>query len=160
LFYDGRKRVPRYSWSVVVVALTVALSVGVATASAGEGGNSANAKLCQKNGWTTLVRSDGSSFANQSECVSYGAHGNTLVPKTKSQLDCESFSGVYSTDPADDLSGITGLPGGTFVWSCNGVTLPISEFFSTLTSDCIADTNGLFVFGNANQSRNYSCFGF
>jgi hypothetical protein len=45
---------------------------------------------------------------------------------------------VYSTDPADDLSGIANLPPpGTFVWS-----------------------NGLYVFGNANQSANYSCFRF
>ena len=75
----------------VVVALTVALSLGVAQASAGENGNAANAKKCQKGGWTTLVRSDGSSFADQSACVSYAAQGNTLVQKTKSQLDCESF---------------------------------------------------------------------
>jgi len=151
--------VHRYLWSVVL-ALTVALSLGVATASAGRGGNSENAKLCQKNGWTTLVRSDGSSFGNQGECVSYGAQANTLVQKTKSQLDCESFGGAYSTDPATDLSGIVNLPGGTFIWSCNGVTLPISQFFNTLASDCVADTNDAYVFGNANQSTNYSCFRF
>ena len=138
--------------------LALALSVGAVTASAG-GGNSGNAKLCQKDGWKTLVRSDGSSFENQDECVSYGAQGNELVPKTKSQLDCESFGAVYSTDPASDLSGIINLPGGTFIWSCNGVRLSGSQF-STLFSDCVADTGGLYVFGNANQSANYSCFKF
>jgi len=107
-----------------------------------------------------LVRSDGSSFADQSACVSYAAQGSTLVPKTRSQLDCESFGGAFSTNPADDLSGIVNLPGGTFAWSCNGVTLPISQFFNTLFNDCVADTNGLFAFGNANQSTNYSCFRF
>jgi hypothetical protein len=137
--------------------LVVALVWLAPTAVAG-GGNSGNAKLCQKNGWTTLVRSDGSSFANQGDCVSYAAQGNSLVAKTRSQLDCESFFGVYSTNPANDLSGIQ--TNGTFVWSCNGVTLPISQFYNTLASDCIADTNNSYAFGNANQSANYSCFRF
>ncbi len=68
----------RHLWSVVLVALTVALSVGVATSYAG-GGNSANAKLCQKGGWMNVQGSDGTQFANQDECVSYGAHGGTIV---------------------------------------------------------------------------------
>jgi hypothetical protein len=62
---------------LLVCCAALALTVGVATATAG-GGNSANAKLCQKGGWQTLVRSDGSSFANQDECVSYAAKGGTL----------------------------------------------------------------------------------
>ena len=41
-----------------------------ATAGGGHGGNSANAKLCQKGGWQNLVRSYGSSFANQGKWVS------------------------------------------------------------------------------------------
>ena len=57
-----------------VVVLALALSVGVATATAG-GGNSANAKLCQKNGWTGWVRSDGSAFNNETECVCNGCEG-------------------------------------------------------------------------------------
>jgi hypothetical protein len=58
---------------------TVVLSVGVATATAG-GGNSKNAHLCQKGGWMKLEGSDGTQFANQGACVSYGAHGGTIVP--------------------------------------------------------------------------------
>jgi hypothetical protein len=77
-FYDEEEQVHRYLWSFVLVALTVALSVGVATASAG-GGNSANAHLCQKGGWMDLQGSDGTRFANQGECVSFGAHGGTIV---------------------------------------------------------------------------------
>jgi hypothetical protein len=143
--------------TALALCAALVLTVGVANATAGGGGNSANAKLCQKDGWTTLIRSDGSSFANQGECVSDAAHGNTLVPKTKSQLDCESFNGAFSTNPATDLSGI---PGGTFVWSCNGVTLPTSQFYNTLASDCVADTNNSYAFGNTDQSTNYSCFRF
>jgi len=143
---------------VVVLCALLALTVGAATATAG-GGNSAAAKACKKGGWKKLVRSDGSSFKNQGACVSYAAKGGTPVAKTRSQLDCESFGSVYSTDPGSDLSGIVNLPGGTFIWSCNGVTLSGAQF-TTLTNDCVADTNGLFAFGNANQSANYSCFRF
>ncbi len=76
---------------VVVLGLVVALSVGVATATAG-GGNSANAKKCQNNGWTGWVRSDGSTFNNETECVSYGAKGGTLMPKPPCTAGSENFS--------------------------------------------------------------------
>src|SRR5262249_28876003 len=68
-----------YALLVGIAVSTAALSVGVATATAG-GGNSANAHLCQKGGWTKLQGSDGRQFANQGACVSYGAHGGTIVP--------------------------------------------------------------------------------
>jgi hypothetical protein len=65
-----------------IFALAACLAVvclSQAAAALAGGGNSANAKLCQKGGWQTLVRSDGSSFANQGACVSYAAQGGTLV---------------------------------------------------------------------------------
>ncbi len=43
-------------------------------------GNSANAKLCQKNGWQSLYRSTGEPFASQDDCVAYAAKGGTLMP--------------------------------------------------------------------------------
>jgi hypothetical protein len=75
----------------MLMALTVALSVGVATASAG-GGNSANAKLCQHGGWINLQGSDGTQFVNQGECVSFGAHGGMIVPKPTCTAGNENFS--------------------------------------------------------------------
>jgi len=63
-------------WTLFVCT-GVALAVGVASATAAGGGNSANAKLCQKNGWQTLARSTGQPFANEQDCVSYGAKGGT-----------------------------------------------------------------------------------
>ena len=64
----------------VLVALGAAcvLTVGVTPAVAG-GGNSANAKLCQKDGWKQWVRTDQTAFTNQGDCVSYGAHAGTLT---------------------------------------------------------------------------------
>jgi len=57
------------------------LGAFTSTAAAG-GGNSANAESCQKNGWQSLTRQDGTSFANQGDCVSHGAQGGALVAKS------------------------------------------------------------------------------
>src|SRR4051794_27472827 len=63
------------------VTLVLALGVLSSVAMAG-GGNSANAKLCQKNGWAGAVDANGNPFANQDACVSYGAQGGTLTSCT------------------------------------------------------------------------------
>jgi len=62
----------------VCLVLALALAVSASSALAG-GGNSANAKLCQKGGWMNWVRSDKTPFANQGDCVSYSARGGTLT---------------------------------------------------------------------------------
>ena len=125
----------------------LALSVGVATATAGDGhgnghggkgGNSANAKLCQKGGWKNWVRADQTPFKNQGACVSYAAKGGVLTaPKTQSQLDCEAFGGTFGTSP-DLVSSFT-----TVIWVCNGWTnTDLTDFntkLTTLTNDCTAD---------------------
>jgi hypothetical protein len=69
----------RYFLLAAAAALTAVLPIGAATATAAGGGNSANAKLCQKGGWMNLVRSDQTSFNNQGACVSYGAQGGSLL---------------------------------------------------------------------------------
>jgi hypothetical protein len=61
----------------VIVLAVLVLGWGAATALAG-GGNSENAQRCQKDGWASLARSDGTAFKNQGDCVSYGAQGGTL----------------------------------------------------------------------------------
>src|SRR6476620_4450074 len=119
---------------LLVCCAALALTVGVATATAG-GGNSANAQLCQKGGWTTLYRSDGTTFASQDECVSYGANGGTILtapPKTQAQLDCESFGGTYSTDPSTDGTQDVG-PVPVVVWTCNGIDVLAVGAAGTLT---------------------------
>jgi len=60
---------------------SVVLTLVVSSALAG-GGNSANAKKCQKNGYLTLVRANGSTFATEQECTSYAAKGGVLYPST------------------------------------------------------------------------------
>src|SRR5262245_30318710 len=81
----------KYVWLVVAV-LTVALSVGASTAFAAKGSNSENAKLCQKGGWEDLVRSNGTAFNSEQECVSYAAQGGTLMPKPTCTAGSDDFS--------------------------------------------------------------------
>jgi hypothetical protein len=115
---------------VLLVTAVVCLSQA-AIASAG-GGNSANAHLCQKGGWSTLARTDGSPFASQDDCVSYAAQGGTLVEASQAQLDCQSFGGTYAV----------GM--GTTLWTCNG-WLASPDNVSTLAPDCL--NNGGISFG-------------
>jgi hypothetical protein len=65
--------------AALCTALFVAAGVVSGTALAG-GGNAANAKQCQKNGWQSLVTSTGSTFGSQQECVAYAATGGALYP--------------------------------------------------------------------------------
>ena len=111
---------------MLVLCGLCALSVGVATAYADKGRNNDNAKQCQKGGWQTLYTDGGTSFASEQECVSYAAQGGTLTTKTKSQLDCESFSGTFAPRLAH--------------WTCTGVP-PASapDAKPVLTGDCTAD---------------------
>jgi hypothetical protein len=60
---------------VAGLALVAFAASGTALAS---GGNSANAKRCQKNGWQSLVTSGGTSFASEEACTSYAAMGGVL----------------------------------------------------------------------------------
>jgi hypothetical protein len=121
----------------------LALTVGVATATAG-GGNSEAAKACQKGGWQNFIRSeDGSSFKNQGDCVSYAAKGGTLTPKTAQQRDCESFGGEFVAGPASE----------SVLWSCRWSNTGLADYEpkkDTLQADCFATPNSFtFAFNNA-----------
>jgi hypothetical protein len=59
---------------IAAIAL-VALAVSSVASAAPPNGNSANAKLCQKDGWKGLYRADGTKFSSQDACVSYAANG-------------------------------------------------------------------------------------
>jgi hypothetical protein len=96
---------------VVAVACLALLAVSVATAK--DGGNVANAKLCQKGGWMNLVRADGTTFASQDECVSYGAQGGTISPpshqpRTGEEV-CVANGGFYQLSIS-----------GAHFWICDG----------------------------------------
>src|SRR5262249_56150903 len=114
---------------VMALCALFALTVGVAAASADGGGNSANAHLCQNGGWQSLFTSTGGTFANQDQCVSYGAQGGTIFttpnpfPATKSA--CEALGGTFSTDPSTSFDGPSAR--GTFLWPSNNRPPPASS---------------------------------
>ena len=51
-----------------------------AAVSLARGGISANEKLCQKGGYLTLARADGTTFTTQKECTSYARSGGAFWP--------------------------------------------------------------------------------
>jgi hypothetical protein len=120
---------------ILACAAAVALTVGVTTATAGNGngGNSDAAKRCQKGGWKTLVRSeDGSSFANQGDCVSYGARGGTLTPDrfSDSRALCASVGGAFAVGVG--ISGYEGFP----YWSCTKTGYFLSPAYGPFIDAC------------------------
>jgi hypothetical protein len=65
--------------SMLALALFAALASAVVFAGgalAANGGNAANAKLCQD--WPALMDSSGAQFSNEGACVSYGAQGGAI----------------------------------------------------------------------------------
>lgn len=64
---------------VVIVLMLVSL-MGVLPVAASAQGTSDAAHLCQQGGWKKLRGSDGTTFANQGECVNHAAQGGQLVP--------------------------------------------------------------------------------
>ena len=104
---------------LIALALVVALGISSSVALAG-GGNSANAKACQKNGWENLQTSSGSTFASQSECASYGASGGTLFgprltatdggcfeSQTEGNVNLWTLSGTgFSPDSSVTINGL------------------------------------------------------
>jgi hypothetical protein len=132
--------------AVFAVTATMAVPVlGLASpAGAAKGGNGDAAHACQKGGWMNVYRSDGTSFANQDACVSYGAHGGRLTTKTASQLLCESYGGTFA-------HGTTPV-----VWTCNGWSftdnLDYFAKYNALTNDCIAD-GGSYLNASGNTAN-------
>jgi hypothetical protein len=75
----------------MVVWAALAMTVGATSATA-HNGNADAAHACQHGGWQNLVRSDGTAFDNQSDCVSYAAQGGTLMPNPACTAGSENFS--------------------------------------------------------------------
>jgi hypothetical protein len=85
------------SCTLALVATLVAALAIAGGALAGNGGNSANAKLCQKGGWQTLMDSSALAFPNQDACVSYGAQGGAIYALARLHVE------PCATQPADGL---------------------------------------------------------
>ena len=87
--------------AVLPVVVMLMLGVGASVAFAG-GGNSANAKLCQKTGWQSAETGNGAGFASSEDCTSYAAEGGELFNPSVVQhfLYCFSIEfGPFSNGP-------------------------------------------------------------
>jgi hypothetical protein len=86
--------------SGIVLALLATLTAALVFAGgalAAKGGNSANARLCQKGGWQALMDSSARSFPNQGACVSYGAHGGAIYALARLEVELcanQPFDGI------------------------------------------------------------------
>lgn len=124
--------------SKIVLLLTAICAFGISAsvASADAGGNSVNAKLCQKNGWQNLYTSTGATFAGQDACVAYAAQGGQLLttPPVTSAQACAALSGTF-VEP-----GASGA-----IWTCTFPVASLSDELAkiqTLTAPCAADGGG------------------
>jgi hypothetical protein len=115
---------------LAALASTLVLAGGALAAG---GGNSDNAKLCQKGGWQALMDSSANQFANDGACVSYGAQGGAIYDLARIHVEpCE-------TQPFDGLCVSTsgfGLAPTTFVTTPllkNGV--PVTTEFLIVQAD-------------------------
>ncbi len=86
----------------IVAVSCVAVMAVAGTAWAG-GGNSGAAQSCQQGGYLTMHRSDGSSFKNAGDCVSYFAQTNkTAACVVTATTGCMTFDNVVLTNGSGD----------------------------------------------------------
>jgi len=110
---------------IVTAVACLALLTVSATQAKGPGGNSPSAKACQKGGWQTKVRPDGTPFTSEQACTSYAAMGGQLVFCTRVGTDGpehlgkvagdEVVCGFGGTDSVGDLDA-----GGVFYGGAGG----------------------------------------
>ena len=111
-----------------VVAASLSVMVGVAPAiAAADGGNSDAAKACQKDGWQTLIRQDGTRFKNTGDCVSYKAQGGALIPAGHHFITFGEFpvGTLVTTQYASDGVIFSGTPGPFIAQDAANPTSPV-----------------------------------
>ena len=93
----------------LLAGVMVLAGAGAAQAAEPNLGNSASAHACQHGGCTQLVRADGSSFANQGDCVAHWAlvhspGGGVVAPRVHHAWSeaCTSDGGLLY----DDVAGV------------------------------------------------------
>jgi hypothetical protein len=91
-----------------VVALCVLMGLA-GSAEAAPGDTAANLKACKDGGYLVLVTADGQSFANQNDCIKYGAQGGTLTPSSATLTAVTSNCFVTTTQACELTITASGL---------------------------------------------------
>jgi hypothetical protein len=111
------------------------------------GGNSLNAKACQKDGWKSLVTSTGTAFSSQEQCTSYGAKGSNIY-KTQSVS-------LTSANPSPANTGTSYVPTATATSGLPvAITLDPASAGCSLSAGTVAFTSAGTCIVNANQAGN------
>jgi hypothetical protein len=92
---------PRFINALVLVGALATAAVFATAAVAG--GNSANAKLCQKDGWQTAQTGAGGGFANEDDCIAYGARRGTVFAPSL------SFAPTHVPEETDSAVSVSGF---------------------------------------------------
>ena len=146
---------------LLVCCAAVAFSVGVTTATAGngKGGGSDASKTCQGR-WKTLAGAFSEAFKTQGDCVTFVTQGGTPTTKGQTQLHCESFGGKYSTNPASSPS--IGVPPANVLWTCNNASQNLQTAGGgVLVTDCLFNTAGALSGFFSNEAPwNMTCSSF
>jgi hypothetical protein len=128
-----------FSMLALLISTSVALAAG--------GGNSLNAKACQKGGWETLVTTTGASFASEEACVSYAAKGGILK-----RAQTVNFT---STNPSPVLVGASYTPTATASSGLTAaITLDAASTGCSLASGVVSFTAAGTCVIDANQAGN------
>jgi hypothetical protein len=83
--------------AIFVCLTTFAAALVFAGGALASGGNSDNAKLCQKGEWQALMDSSANAFGNEGACVSYGAQGGAIYALARLHVepcDQQPFDGL------------------------------------------------------------------
>lgn len=100
----------RFTKTALALAALATALVFAGGALASKGGNAANAKLCQKGGWQTLMDSSARPFADQDACVGYGAEGGAIYALATLRVElCASqpFDGLCASTSGSGLAPTT-----------------------------------------------------
>ncbi|MGN6429270.1 MAG: hypothetical protein ACTHNB_00875 [Gaiellaceae bacterium] len=133
--------------SVLLACVVVVAGVMATTAGAG-GGNSDAAKACQMGGWQTLVRQDGTGFTNTGDCVSYAAHGGSLIPTGHHLITFSEFpvGTVVTTQYASEGVLVSGTPGPFISEDGSNPTSPVlspgAGFSGTIELEFVSPADG------------------
>jgi hypothetical protein len=113
-------------------------------AGAASGGNAANAKLCQKGGWSKLMDSSAQQFTTEDACVSYAAHDGAVYALATLHLEpCKNqpFDGLC-VDPIG--SGLA--PGSVVTATLDKNGSPVREDFPIVQGDGTIDPSPIAHF--------------
>jgi hypothetical protein len=131
--------VPRTAAIALALLTTI---VFAAPALAKPGGNSFASAACADGGYLDWTDADGNAFRNEGDCVSFAAHGGTLVPVVVPPVTPFSVSyGPMGTN------GFTATLTGTGLEPNTGVDVMLTWGGLPLTLGTVADASGNVTFG-------------